>query len=194
MLKMMNDLVATSYHPAWGLAFLSLLLKIYKDMGEGHTPQEARFRMEQRVENLRECTRNLLTQLGPRLESMSILWSVCSAFRILIADDSEERLGSLTDGDLVAALDGCPATGAVAGFTKESFHVLERCRYLGALSDEVHGAVLALRAWRSFAYQDTCMHGGLELQLEEIQLFYEDIAAVVNLLLQNRQTAPPSSP
>ena len=194
MLKMMNDLVATSYHPAWGLALLALLLKIYKDTGEHQTPQEARFRMEQRVENLCECTRNLLTQLGPRLESMSIVWSVCSAFRILIADDSEERLGSLTEGDLVAALDGCPATGAVAGFTKEGFHVLERCRYLGALLDEVQAAVMALRSWHQHAYQHTCMHGGLELQLEEIQLFYEDIAVVVNLFLQKRQAAPPSSP
>ena len=189
------DLVATSYHPAWALAMLNLLLKIYKDTSEGYSPQEARFRMEQRVENLRECTRNLLTRLGPRLDSMSILWSVCSAFRILIAGaEDEEKLARLDDGDLGAALDGCPASGAVAGFTKESFHVLERCRHLDVLSDEVNGAIMALRAWRSFAYQETCMHGGLELQLEEIQLFYEDIAAVVNLLLQNRQTAPPSSP
>ena len=68
--------------PAWAIAMLSMLLQDYQERAQHFQPDFARAFLQERVENVRECTRNLMAFLGARLESMPILWSVCSAFRV----------------------------------------------------------------------------------------------------------------
>ena len=193
MIEVSEAVASTSGHPAWAIAMLSMLLKLYKVRSEHYQPESSQLFMASRVENVRECTRNLMTFLGPRLEWMPILWSVCTAFRILICAEAAEAPEVPLDEDnvelLTATLNGCPASGACASSEKESFHVLaEECRFLGVLKDEVNNAIMALRAWRSAAYEHCVPE--VESKLEDLVLFYQDVGDYIRFVWQTRTARP----
>ena len=192
-MEVSEAVASTSGHPAWAIAMLSMLLKLYKVRSEHYQPESSQLFMASRVENVRECTRNLMTFLGPRLEWMPILWSVCTAFRILICAEAAEAPEVPLDEDnvelLTATLNGCPASGACASSEKESLHVLaEECRFLGVLKDEVNNAIMALRAWRSAAYEHCVPE--VESKLEDLVLFYQDVGDYIRFVWQTRTARP----
>lgn len=190
MMDVSKALVSKSDHgqPAWAIAMLSMLLQSYKDRDQHYQPESAKAFMQERVENVRECTRNLMSFLGARLKLMPILWSVCTAFRVLIDDPGS--LETLDRDDLVATLNGCPASGACASSQKESLsHLSGECRFMGVLQDEVNKAVMALRAWRSLAYEYEGSTLDLESKLEDLELFYQDV--VDHIRMARRPTLVP---